>query len=44
MQLIGTGFNANEEVKVKWGVVQTDILPKDSIQRFLDDDMYSEDL
>lgn len=27
VHLIGTGFLANEDLKVKWGVVSTDLIP-----------------
>ena len=44
VHLIGTGFHASEDVKVKWGVVATDIMPRESIQQMVDARLYSDEL
>ena len=31
VRLIGTGFMANEDLKVKWGVVSTELIPQKSL-------------
>ncbi len=44
VNLIGTGFKANEAVQVKWGIVKAEVMPVDQVKNFVDTATYSEDL
>jgi len=44
VKLIGTGFHANEQVKVKWGIVKTELMPMEAIEEYMNEAGYSEDL